>query len=339
MALLSIIIPVYNGGAYLKPCLDSIFCQAEAQDCEVLLVNDGSTDSSLEIIQDYEHLYRNVRAIDKPNEGVSATRNRGLKEATGEYIFFMDADDILHPKSLAITLQNLSTLQPDILTWQFETFYTKPKFKVLENTESALKLDMSPQQAFNHLMKIGFAVSIYSKAIKRTIIENHILFDQSMTYGEDMFFSWKAFLNSDSFYYLQQPLYYYRQIKDSAVSRFHPNLYEKYRNAFDDIRTFIVNKGIGSNEMYKEVDYHFACRIPSLTLMESKAPYGHDRQKAHLGEVLNDERIRRALYNDERLTGRIYSLARAGKIEEMLKSARKNALKSKLLYPLKRLLK
>lgn len=339
MALLSIIIPVYNVRKYLRQSLDSIFSQKEVGDCEILLINDGSTDDSLTILREYEKRETNVKVIDKVNEGVSATRNRGIEEATGDYIFFMDADDLLHPHSLAIILNNLSSSRPDILTWGYRTFYRKPDYKELNSEQLSIKLDKNPQEAFNYLMRLGFAVSIYSKAIKRSIIVKDIRFDTSMTYGEDMFFSWKAFLSSSSFEYLILPLYFYRQTQNSAVSRFHPQLFEKYRKAFDEIESFAAARNLDSKEMIKDIDYHFACRIPSLTNMESKAPYSKEEQEEHLRVVLNDCRIRRALVDDERLKGETYDLARRNKIEGMLSASRRTNLKARLLFPIKWLMK
>ena len=86
--LISIILPIYNVEKYLRSSLDSIFCQ-DTSDCEILLINDGSKDGSLSVLREYERRYDNIRVIDKPNEGVSATRNRGLDESKGEYFYFI----------------------------------------------------------------------------------------------------------------------------------------------------------------------------------------------------------------------------------------------------------
>lgn len=90
MCLLSIIIPNYNNGKYLKRCLDSIFC-ANSQDIEVIVIDDGSTDDSVEILQGYAD-YR-LKYITQKNQGVSAARNRGIENAMGRYLTFCDADD------------------------------------------------------------------------------------------------------------------------------------------------------------------------------------------------------------------------------------------------------
>lgn len=338
MALLSIIIPIYNAGKYLSVNLDSLLCQKEADDCEILLINDGSTDNSLDIIRRYIN-HRNIKLIDKENEGVSATRNRGLADASGEYILFVDADDVLHPDALKLITRTLKEKAPDMLTWQFTAFYRKPKFANADAQIEVMDLPFGSRLAFNYFMESGFAVSLCNKAIRRSLIGDIIRFDPSMSYGEDMFFSWKCILLAQNILYIKFPLYYYRQTGNSAVSRYHADLYAKYAKAFGDIEQFAKNHNIYDSNLRADLDYHLACRIPSLTKMECRAPYSKEMQSERLRVVLGNPHIQRALKSDNRLKGKIYDQARSGDIEQMLKDARRADLKRIILYPLKRLLK
>ena len=88
---LSIIIPVYNAEKYIRECLDSVICKK--YDCEVILVNDGSSDSSLTICEEYSRRDDRIKIVNKNNGGVSSARNAGLLQATGKYVMFLDADD------------------------------------------------------------------------------------------------------------------------------------------------------------------------------------------------------------------------------------------------------
>ncbi len=94
MPCVSLIIPVYNAQRYLRRCLDSVVKQ-DFMDMEVLLLNDGSRDKSLEICREYEAADLRIRVIDKENTGVSDTRNTGIRLASGKYLQFMDSDDWL----------------------------------------------------------------------------------------------------------------------------------------------------------------------------------------------------------------------------------------------------
>jgi len=337
--LLSIIIPVYNVEKYLRDTLNSLTKQRRFNECELLLINDGSKDNSIEIQREYESCFDNIRVIDKPNEGVSATRNRGIDEATGEYLYFMDADDLLHPQAISIILNEIVANNADIVTWNFATFYSKPKFAQI-SAINFVNVDNSDRRAFNYLTEKGCAVSLCSKAIRRSLFANPIIrLIPDMTYGEDMFVSWKCIIKAKSISYLELPLYCYRQTGNSAISRFHANLYETYRTAFDDLKNFLHDSGLGTDDLLKDLDYHFARRIPALTSMESKAPYDSSHQQNHLTKVLEDEYICRALKTDERLKGDIYDLARNKDVGKMLSSARMAALRSKLLFPLKKFFK
>lgn len=103
---LSIIIPLYNCEQYIATCLDSLLKQGlDANDYEIIVVNDGCTDNSAGIVQGYCTHHNNMRLINKPNGGVSSARNRGIDDAKGEYIYFCDADDYILPNGLSI-LQN-----------------------------------------------------------------------------------------------------------------------------------------------------------------------------------------------------------------------------------------
>ena len=103
---LSFIIPVYNTEAYLDECLQSLLNQdIPAADYELVCVNDGSTDGSLQLLRHYEQEYANVTVINQENGGVCRARNTGLRAARGEYVWFFDSDDVLRHNSLGILLE------------------------------------------------------------------------------------------------------------------------------------------------------------------------------------------------------------------------------------------
>ena len=106
--MISIIVPVYNVESYLKECLESIR-QQTFTDIEVILVNDGSTDSSKEICERFCQADSRFRLINQENKGLSAARNRGVKESVGEYIMFVDSDDVINTKVLEVLLPYMKT--------------------------------------------------------------------------------------------------------------------------------------------------------------------------------------------------------------------------------------
>ena len=106
MKRLSIIVPVYNVEKYVRTCVESIFRQGLSDDeFEVIIINDGTPDRSIEIISDIIAAHNNIRVINQQNQGVSITRNNGIKNANGEYIVFIDSDDLIFDNCLPLLLK------------------------------------------------------------------------------------------------------------------------------------------------------------------------------------------------------------------------------------------
>ena len=120
----SVIIPIYNAYDYLRPALDSVLDQS-LTDIEVICIDDGSTDHSLEIIKEYQKRDQRIRIVTENNAGVSTARNKGLVRARGEYIIFLDADDFYHPDLLLKTYNRAEADNLDITLVRFDLFNNK----------------------------------------------------------------------------------------------------------------------------------------------------------------------------------------------------------------------
>lgn len=118
MIMISVIIPVYNAEQYIKRCLNSVLNQT-FNDYEIIMVNDGSTDGSLEILKKYESQNSKLKVITQKNLKAAAARNSGLKYASGEYIAFIDADDYVHNDYLRILYENMVHFKADVSTCGF----------------------------------------------------------------------------------------------------------------------------------------------------------------------------------------------------------------------------
>ena len=99
MPKISIIVPIYNSERYLRECIESVIGQSFA-DMELVLVDDGSTDSSPDICSEYAAVDGRIKVVTQPNGGLSAARNKGIDAASGEYLFFIDSDDTIHHDAL-----------------------------------------------------------------------------------------------------------------------------------------------------------------------------------------------------------------------------------------------
>ncbi len=187
--LISVIVPVYNVAPYLRRCIDSLLAQT-FRDFEIILVDDGSTDGSSAICDEYAKASNNggikVRAVHQPNAGVSSARNRGVDEARGVYISFIDADDWVEPsflqafadeiakhKDVDLVVQGFWNHEKQPMTWD-EVYYP---------TRHEVCLHMMEME---QRRLIGY---VWNKIFRRTVItDNNIRFDPSVPIGEDYLF-------------------------------------------------------------------------------------------------------------------------------------------------------
>lgn len=170
MPKFSIIIPVYNVEKYIKKCLDSVFSQSY-KDYEVIIINDGSTDKSMDIAKEY-----NVKIINQKNKGQSAARNNGIKHATGDYLIFLDSDDYWE-KDLLKELNKSLKNKPDVIRFQINEVYDDGKIK--SYNESPFTNANGPE-AFEKICKYHFVETVCCYSVKREYyIKNKFKFEEN----------------------------------------------------------------------------------------------------------------------------------------------------------------
>jgi glycosyltransferase involved in cell wall biosynthesis len=121
MKQLSIIVPVYQVEQYIRPCMESLFRQGLDDDAfEVIVVNDGTRDRSMDVIADFIASHQNIVVVNQENQGLSMARNNGMKHATGEYIAFVDSDDLLEDHALKTLMEQAEGLHPDLIVADYQ---------------------------------------------------------------------------------------------------------------------------------------------------------------------------------------------------------------------------
>lgn len=256
----SVIVPVYNAEEYIGATLDSIINQ-DFNSYEIIVVDDGSTDQSPEIIS--EKLTKSTadyRIIRQDNAGVSSARNRGMQEATGEYLVFIDADDY-------VTGNHLSELYNGETDFSMVQFIKKENDKLSTphrfSTES-ITCDEFIKKELRMEMPFNFWQLMYKASI---IKENSIRFNPNLIYGEDIDFALRALLYGDEVAISNEATYYYIQhsqsaIKTSEYRRFEvieifENLAEFYRSrGRDDLARLIVTSRI-PKAIFGNMNYFF----------------------------------------------------------------------------------
>lgn len=233
---ISIIVPVYNTQHYLSKCIDSILTQSFSN-FELLLVDDGSTDGSGAICDDYARIDSRIRVLHRSNKGISSTRNVGLDYATGEWITFVDSDDILLPNALG-AMTNLTTDNIEIVIAGYaeinnDFFYKSPGNytpQVIDNNEALLYMYPSANKPY-----LGYSWSKLFK--KKTIDSFNIRFDETILFKEDTLFvvDFICHMSKKAILYLS-PVYGYRVNREGSEMTSMTYSYSiKYFTSFDSV--------------------------------------------------------------------------------------------------------
>lgn len=215
----SIIVPIYNCEKYLDEAIESLLNQS-IRECEFILVNDGSTDKSLEIANKYKSLDSRVKVIDKINQGVSVARNSGVEVAEGQYIGFIDGDDWIDP-NMYKTLYDVATKNSlDLVISDFEQELDGKKIinKLDIRSNSIINKEDIINQILPQFLQHEKLNTVCNKLFKREIIQRfNIMFPKGVALGEDRFFNVNYFSHIKSLIYIEYCGYHYREVKGSAT--------------------------------------------------------------------------------------------------------------------------
>ncbi len=279
----SVIIPVYNAERTLKRCLDSLLGQ-KREDVEIILINDGSSDGSRAILEDYGSRFLNVRAVHQENAGVSAARNRGLDEAEGKYITFVDSDDYVSENYFRAMDEagekedsDLIVFAKDIAGQGIDESNLYKKMCAASSLQEQRELLLSSRIIFQPPYK----------RFKREIIEkNHLRFIKGMYVGEDFNFCFAYMLACRKIKIEHKKIYFIDVSENDSLSR-------KYREDIDKqlqweikeaVKT-LKNSGLSSedkDELLRILDYFMARNIFTCiaeTFKAGKPSYRKNRNR------------------------------------------------------------
>ena len=201
----SVIVPIFNAEKTLHSCVESILAQSY-RNLEIILVNDGSTDGSLEICKKFVDVDNRVIVINKINGGVSSARNSGLKVANGDFIQFVDADDTMQPNMTEKLVESIFETSADIVVCGYNRIGAKSV--TTKQPKDAFYSDpLAFKDAFVELYKGAFFNAPWNKLYRRDKIKT--LFDENISMGEDLLFNLAYFSNCDKISIISDNLYNY----------------------------------------------------------------------------------------------------------------------------------
>lgn len=231
--LVTVIVPIYNAEKYLGECIDSIVNQTY-KNIEIILVNDGSKDKSIDICQEYANKDARIKIIDKQNSGVSDTRNEGIAKSNGDYLMFVDSDDTID-KMCVEKMVNESREKTFIIG---NILRYKGKYEKIQNYNNTTK----------EYSKIDFLL-LYKKMLinapvarlydANIIKNNNICFNRKISLGEDLLFNFEYLNNIEKITLISDYMYYYRLGNNNSLSsKYYSNMYEIQKKLCNEFRKF-----------------------------------------------------------------------------------------------------
>lgn len=207
--MISVLIPAYNVERYLPRCLDSVLSQT-FKDFEVIVIDDGSTDGTGNICDDYAEKDSRVKVYHQENKGISATRELCLQYASGEYIQFVDSDDWIEFNMLEVLAEKISDCQPDIITFDFSVFYAQKK--------EIVSLPSKSIDAFRSNCVSGVWTVLWKNLIRKDLYEkNGVCFPVGIDGGEDYLVISLLSICANKIVYVPQALYNYNKTNSLSV--------------------------------------------------------------------------------------------------------------------------
>lgn len=220
MVKLSIIIPVYNAEKYLSQCLDSVLKQTFT-DTEIICINDGSTDNSSDILNEYQSRDSRISIITQENKGAGASRNIGMDNAQGEYVYFMDSDDYLELNAFEDLFTSYQDKSPDFIMFKLKNFYEDSGEMIDDDyyTMPYLKNRVC-ENSFNYGDVSDFALDLCvcppGNLFNREFISD-IRFPEGLLFEDNVFFT-HALFKADTIYFYDEFLYNRRKRSDSTTT-------------------------------------------------------------------------------------------------------------------------
>ena len=286
--VISVVMPVYNVEKYVGKCLSSLVEQT-FRDFEIIAVNDGSTDSSPEILRHFERKYGNITVVDQNNAGMSQARNAGMKLARGEYLAFVDSDDYVAPTYLEELYDACVQFDADISCCYYYYHFIENDF--LFEYPFRCRGVFSRTQAMNKLLRdVQIQSLVWNKLYRRSLFADYGITFPSMCF-EDMATANKVFAHARRVVVLDRPLYYYNQHSLSTLATINANKINDFIRAIAMVRISLEKNGL--YEKYRKS--YLALTRKTCSCCYLYVLKMHGEKKCMRGVMTNMRRISRAM--------------------------------------------
>lgn len=243
MVKVSVIVPVYNVGPYLREALESLVNQS-LQDIEIIAVNDGSTDNSEDILKEYQKRDRRVRYVNQENQGQSGARNTGMALCSGEYLYFMDSDDVVDTRALEICYATARQHDADVCLFDADVFYERGARPLPWDYDRAGILHEGRRYGGEELMNLLMDTEKHSAVVWLQFIKADYLKRLRLDFyrgiiHEDELFTVRLLLPTDSIFYIARRFVRHRVRPSSTVGKgYSQRNLNCYMTVFDELFKF-----------------------------------------------------------------------------------------------------
>ena len=306
---LSIIIPVYNVEKHLSNCLDSVIDES-VSNYEIILIDDGSTDNSSSICDEYARKYSQIKVIHNNNEGAAFARNVGLNIAKGDFITFLDSDDFVDESYISYILLLIDSViysDSEIITLSYFIDYNESD--VSEMCQLSGFTNNSPEAAVRELESCGAFNLLWNKVYKKSLIqrENRVTFLKDTEPGEDLIFNVMCFIKAKKVSLINKPFYHWvRRGEDTLANRFREDLFERNMLFIDYRKKLYHSLGIEKTDIgllsKGNLEYIFAC-VPNMYRKGKR--FSRKKRMSFYTGILNSEEIREWSNNVDCINNRL----------------------------------
>ncbi len=326
---ISVIVPFYNSEKYIDNCLQCLLKQDLSRPIEIILIDDASTDNSLKILKKYD--FQNIKLYNlKKNSGPATARNLGLKNANGDFVFFLDVDDMIETNTLSLLYYSAIEKNYDLTIcdskWiensknQRSNIYSFDADKVIESREITQRMK---ERIFYNSKSIstGGILGSKGKLIKNSVIKKYkIKFEENLRYLEDEVFLWDLLAHIDKIKYIRKQLYsyfVYPHVNSAIIEGLNLGFpISKFKLIRDHIKQSFLDRRCGSDEAEKLGDQAFIFFIINVLISISKSilqgkverKKGLENRKKIVNSIISDSEVSKAIKNYKRSNDESYWL-------------------------------
>jgi len=300
---ISIIVPIFNCSSFLRQCMDSLVNQTY-QNIQIICVNDGSTDDSLNIINEYARNDNRILVYTQINMGLSESRNRGVQLSSGDYIMFVDSDDYLDLNTCEIALNKAIETNASIVQFSYiKEFAGFSKIVHSYNNDFSCHVDRTfIRKLFGPIgdelkypEKVDLPISAWGKLYKKELVVDTKFVSTKYVGTEDLLFQILTFNKCDYFSYIDLPLYHYRRsVLGTLTTKYMPDKFEKWINMYN-LLFAIIKRGNYEKEFEIALYNRIAVSLIGIGLNETYSGAKFSVKAKRIKSILNDDLYAKAL--------------------------------------------